>query len=108
MRSISAVRRFLTRAMASGIRAFSSALEQTEQLEQLRLLAAGVHIRAFEVAPTGPGVDTPACLEAVRALLAGGQGALRELADAILEAQGKAAVFQSATGFNRVAAGMAQ
>ncbi|WPL20060.1 cytidylyltransferase domain-containing protein [Thiorhodovibrio frisius] len=50
------------------------ALEQTEQLEQLRLLAAGVHIRAFEVAHTGPGVDTPACLEAVRALLAGQQG----------------------------------
>ncbi|WPL20125.1 cytidylyltransferase domain-containing protein [Thiorhodovibrio frisius] len=48
-----------------------SALEQTEQLEQLRLLAAGIRIRVFEVAPTGPGVDTPACLDRVRALLAG-------------------------------------
>lgn len=46
------------------------ALEQTEQLEQLRWLAAGVRIRAFEVAPTGPGVDTPGSLERVRALLA--------------------------------------
>lgn len=49
----------------------ASALEQTEQLEQLRLLSAGLHIRAFEVAPTGPGVDTPECLEKVRAILAG-------------------------------------
>lgn len=49
----------------------ASALEQTEQLEQLRLLAAGLRIRAFEVAPTGPGVDTPECLEKVRALLEG-------------------------------------
>lgn len=49
----------------------ASALEQTEQLEQLRLLSAGVRIRAFEVAPTGPGVDTPECLERVRAILAG-------------------------------------
>ena len=49
----------------------ASELEQTEQLEQLRLLAAGLHIRAFEVGPTGPGVDTPECLEKVRAILAG-------------------------------------
>jgi 3-deoxy-manno-octulosonate cytidylyltransferase (CMP-KDO synthetase) len=49
----------------------ASALEQTEQLEQLRLLSAGLRIRAFEVAPTGPGVDTPECLEKVRAILAG-------------------------------------
>ncbi|WP_249979314.1 3-deoxy-manno-octulosonate cytidylyltransferase [Vreelandella olivaria] len=49
----------------------ATALEQTEQLEQLRLLAAGLRIRAFEVAPTGPGVDTPECLEKVRALLEG-------------------------------------
>jgi 3-deoxy-manno-octulosonate cytidylyltransferase (CMP-KDO synthetase) len=46
-------------------------LEQAEKLEQLRLLAAGLRIRAFEVAPTGPGVDTPRCLELVRALMAG-------------------------------------
>lgn len=44
-------------------------LEKTEKLEQLRLLHAGFKIRAFEVAPTGPGVDTPECLEYVRALM---------------------------------------
>lgn len=49
----------------------ASPLEQTEQLEQLRLLSAGLSIRAFEVAPTGPGVDTPECLEMVRAILKG-------------------------------------
>lgn len=48
-----------------------SALEQTEQLEQLRLLSAGLRISAFEVEPTGPGVDTPECLEKVRDILAG-------------------------------------
>lgn len=46
-------------------------MEQAEKLEQLRLLAAGLRIRAFEVEPTGPGVDTPECLERVRALMAG-------------------------------------
>ena len=46
-------------------------LEQAEKLEQLRLLAAGLRIRAFEVEPTGPGVDTPECLARVRALMAG-------------------------------------
>ena len=46
-------------------------LEQAEKLEQLRLLAAGLRIRAFKVAPSGPGVDTPECLARVRALMAG-------------------------------------
>lgn len=46
-------------------------MEHAEKLEQLRLLAAGLRIRAFEVAPTGPGVDTPECLARVRALMAG-------------------------------------
>ncbi|MDM0083292.1 3-deoxy-manno-octulosonate cytidylyltransferase [Variovorax sp. J31P179] len=46
-------------------------LEQAEKLEQLRLLAAGLRIRAFQVEPTGPGVDTPEGLEEVRALMAG-------------------------------------
>lgn len=46
-------------------------MEQAEKLEQLRLLAAGLRIRAFMVEPTGPGVDTPECLERVRALVAG-------------------------------------
>lgn len=48
-----------------------SLLEQTEQLEQLRLLSASIRIKAFKVAPTGPGVDTPECLERVRAILEG-------------------------------------
>jgi 3-deoxy-manno-octulosonate cytidylyltransferase (CMP-KDO synthetase) len=47
-------------------------IEQTEKLEQLRLLAAGFRIRVFEITPTGPGVDTPACLERVRVLMAAG------------------------------------
>jgi 3-deoxy-manno-octulosonate cytidylyltransferase (CMP-KDO synthetase) len=46
-------------------------LEKAERLEQLRLLHAGFRIRAFEVEPTGPGVDTPECLDRVRALMAG-------------------------------------
>lgn len=45
--------------------------ERAEKLEQLRLLAAGLRIRAYEVAPTGPGVDTPECLQRVRALVEG-------------------------------------
>lgn len=44
--------------------------EQAESLEQLRLMSAGINIRTFEVVATGPGVDTPACLEKVRALMA--------------------------------------
>jgi 3-deoxy-manno-octulosonate cytidylyltransferase (CMP-KDO synthetase) len=46
-------------------------LEQAEVLEQLRLMHAGIRLYAFEVAPTGPGVDTPECLERVRALMSG-------------------------------------
>jgi 3-deoxy-manno-octulosonate cytidylyltransferase (CMP-KDO synthetase) len=45
--------------------------EQTEVLEQLRLMHAGIRLHAFEVEPTGPGVDTPACLDRVRAIMAG-------------------------------------
>ena len=48
----------------------TSSLEQAEQLEQLRLLSAGIKIRAFKIDPTGPSVDTPECLEKVRAILA--------------------------------------
>jgi 3-deoxy-D-manno-octulosonate 8-phosphate phosphatase (KDO 8-P phosphatase) len=47
-------------------------LEKTEKLEQLRLLYAGYKIRAFQVEPTGPGVDTPECLEEVRNLMKAG------------------------------------
>lgn len=46
-------------------------IERAEKLEQLRLMAAGYCIRAFEIEPTGPGVDTPDCLEKVRALMSG-------------------------------------
>jgi 3-deoxy-manno-octulosonate cytidylyltransferase (CMP-KDO synthetase) len=46
-----------------------SMLEETEKLEQLRLLSAGIRIRVWQVEPTGPGVDTPACLEEVRRLM---------------------------------------
>ena len=46
-------------------------VEHAEKLEQLRLLAAGFCIRAWVVEATGPGVDTPECLEKVRALMAG-------------------------------------
>lgn len=44
--------------------------EAAEKLEQLRLLHAGKNIRVWEISPTGPGVDTPECLEKVRAILA--------------------------------------
>ncbi|MBE9607846.1 3-deoxy-manno-octulosonate cytidylyltransferase [Chitinilyticum piscinae] len=46
-------------------------LEAAESLEQLRLLASGYTIRMVGVAPTAPGVDTPECLEKVRAIVAG-------------------------------------
>ncbi|WP_076342757.1 3-deoxy-manno-octulosonate cytidylyltransferase [Brachymonas chironomi] len=46
-------------------------MERAEKLEQLRLMAAGLKIRAFLVEPTGPGVDTPECLERVRAIMQG-------------------------------------
>lgn len=52
-----------------------SPLEAIERLEQLRLLQAGIAITVIPTEPTGPGVDTPACLEAVHRLLAGGQPA---------------------------------
>ncbi|NQD58029.1 3-deoxy-manno-octulosonate cytidylyltransferase [Pseudomonas sp. CM25] len=46
-------------------------MEHAEKLEQLRLMAAGYTIRAYVVEPTGPGVDTPECLEQVRAIMSG-------------------------------------
>ncbi len=59
-------------AYGSGfLRAFAglppSPLEDTERLEQLRWLEAGLHLHSFEVAPQGPSVDTPGQLERVRA-----------------------------------------
>jgi 3-deoxy-manno-octulosonate cytidylyltransferase (CMP-KDO synthetase) len=57
-------------------------IEHAEKLEQLRLLAAGYCIRAWIVEPTGPGVDTPECLEKVRALMTGTPAPVRpSLAD---------------------------
>lgn len=57
-------------------------IEHAEKLEQLRLLAAGFCIRAWVVEPTGPGVDTPECLEKVRSLMSGKAIASRpQLAD---------------------------
>ena len=47
-----------------------SALEQRERLEQLRALAAGMRIDVAVVDAVPPGVDTPADLARVRALLA--------------------------------------
>lgn len=52
-------------------------IEQAEKLEQLRLMAAGIRIRAYQVEPTGPGVDTPECLARVRALMAGQEPELK-------------------------------
>ncbi|WP_110689374.1 3-deoxy-manno-octulosonate cytidylyltransferase [Salinicola endophyticus] len=49
----------------------SPMVERAEVLEQLRLLHAGMTIRAVTVEPTGPGVDTPECLERVRAYFLG-------------------------------------
>jgi len=46
-------------------------IEHAEKLEQLRLLSAGFRIHAYEVESTGPGVDTPECLERVRAIMVG-------------------------------------
>jgi 3-deoxy-manno-octulosonate cytidylyltransferase (CMP-KDO synthetase) len=47
-----------------------NALEQAEALEQLRALAHGIRIKCVETACESIGVDTPADLERVRALLA--------------------------------------
>jgi 3-deoxy-manno-octulosonate cytidylyltransferase (CMP-KDO synthetase) len=47
-----------------------SALERAEQLEQLRLLEAGIPIRVVETTEPTIGVDTEEDLRAVEALLA--------------------------------------
>lgn len=46
-------------------------IEKAEKLEQLRLLHAGFRICAFEVEPTGPGVDQPNCVGRVSAMMSG-------------------------------------
>ncbi|WP_284336509.1 3-deoxy-manno-octulosonate cytidylyltransferase [Comamonas sp. NoAH] len=60
-------------------------MEQSEKLEQLRLLAAGFRIRAYTVEPTGPGVDTPECLERVRALMEGREALERQVRPSLAE-----------------------
>lgn len=52
-------------------------LEKAEMLEQLRLMHSGIRLHAFEIEPTGPGVDTPECLERVRSLMAGNPAAVK-------------------------------
>jgi 3-deoxy-manno-octulosonate cytidylyltransferase (CMP-KDO synthetase) len=47
-----------------------SRLENQERLEQLRLLESDIPIRAVRTSQTGPGVDTPACLERVKQIMA--------------------------------------
>lgn len=48
----------------------SSDLENREKLEQLRLLQSDIPIKAVRTSRTGPGVDTPACLERVKKIMA--------------------------------------
>ncbi len=47
----------------------SSPLENTEKLEQLRVLQAGITIRVLQTEAMGPGVDTPEDLEEVRRIM---------------------------------------
>lgn len=48
-----------------------SSLEKAESLEQLRFMQAGTRIRMVTVDHAAPGVDSPACLERVRRMMAG-------------------------------------
>lgn len=55
----------------------SGTLEVTEQLEQLRLLEAGIRIRVWETKHASLRVDTPADLERAEQILTGGKPAWR-------------------------------
>lgn len=55
----------------------SGTLEVTEQLEQLRLLEAGIRIRAWETTHASLRVDTPADLERAEQMITGGKPAWR-------------------------------
>ena len=58
-------------ALARWARIPASRLEQTEGLEQLRILEAGEAIQTFPINESVPGVDTPEDLERVRRYVAG-------------------------------------
>lgn len=62
---------YSAQALASFPSLPSSELENAELLEQLRLMDAGIAIRVLEIDHAAPGVDTPACLDRVRAILSG-------------------------------------
>jgi 3-deoxy-manno-octulosonate cytidylyltransferase (CMP-KDO synthetase) len=64
-------------ALAGFTRLPSGTLEVTEQLEQLRLLEAGIRIRVWETKHTSLRVDTPADLERAEQMITGGKPAWR-------------------------------
>jgi len=64
-------------ALAHFTQLLSGTLEVTEQLEQLRLLEAGVRIRVWETKQASLRVDTPADLERAENLFTGGKPAWR-------------------------------
>lgn len=64
-------------ALAGFARLPSGTLEVTEQLEQLRLLEAGIRIRVWETKHASLRVDTPADLERAEQMLTGGKPAWR-------------------------------
>lgn len=67
-----------TAAALAGFAALpSGTLEVTEQLEQLRLLEAGIRIRVWETKHTSLRVDTPVDLERAEQMITGGKPAWR-------------------------------
>jgi len=60
---------FRRAALRSFVSRAPGPLEESERLEQLRLLEHGERVRVVRVAAAGPSVDTPADLEAVRAIV---------------------------------------
>jgi 3-deoxy-manno-octulosonate cytidylyltransferase (CMP-KDO synthetase) len=64
-------------ALAGFAKLPSGTLEVTEQLEQLRLLEAGIRIRVWETKHASLRVDTPADLERAEQILTGGKPAWR-------------------------------
>lgn len=64
-------------ALAGFARLPSGTLEVTEQLEQLRLLEAGIRIRVWETKHASLRVDTPADLERAEQMFTGGKPAWR-------------------------------